>query len=802
MSNLSSMVEVVSHEERRNKRVNLMNGSEDNKRRKRMTKITREMRAVAYTILAQYNSLVPFQLSGKKLGEEENAAAHEAFVSKTGHQINIMQWNKITHDLRKKEAQKISLPSPTVPKSVMQDVSYDNEDADKEDVKSEERKLDYRELSKTLEDLNLQVVTIDDWILIQRCTFDVHIEEEPYHSIQIYANLKSLKFIRRVWGISERSGEVRTAEDVRDLCIATFYKSAVCLGHTGPIQDRDLNLLQVKYPFTRWISKSCGIRYSKDENDECIGICSACNSAATNVKKMGNSGQLEEPAESLVEEDLIGKREEDPEDIKNEKDDEDNWSNHEEDFKDNEENVEGDLIHAREEVEEDVISESDEEDNCSNHGRDPEDIKSEKGGGDNWSTHKEEDLLHGREEVEEDVENDNDEDDNCSDHEEILKGTEKNNGQTENVKRHRMTKITKEMREVAKSILAEYNCLKPLKKGGYRMSYQDNVNAHQAFVATTRHQISREQWNKIASTTRLKCEKDSMKLLSKSDPFPFLCAECPQKFPLASNLVKHIRKHHKEDKSTVQESTLPTCDKCGLPFSSKGSLKLHVKTKHESYSEREYKCDFPDCNVACVSVHNLNAHKLKHGERNFVCDHCAARFWNNNGLTHHLRYTHKALPELKLKCRHCEEIFDNYSERMYHTNIVHFPDKHKCNTCLKSFATNFLVKKHIKSAHNNGTFVKCQECGKQLSNEDGLKVHMRKHTGKFFSCSYCPWKSHVKSKFYHHMRLQHKNEWLREEEENKDILKCPECGKNFVNKIGLTLHKVKVHGLENKTCRA
>ena len=133
------MVEVVNHEERRNKRVTLMNGHDDNKRRKRMTKITREMKAVALTILAQYNSLMPFKLSGKKLGGDENMAAHEAFVAKTGHQINIMQWNKITHDLRKKEAQKISMPSPTVPKSEMQEVSYDIEDTEKEEVTSNER---------------------------------------------------------------------------------------------------------------------------------------------------------------------------------------------------------------------------------------------------------------------------------------------------------------------------------------------------------------------------------------------------------------------------------------------------------------------------------------------------------------------------------------------------------------------------------------------------------------------------------------------------------------------------------------
>ena len=35
----------------------------------------------------------------------------------------------------------------------------------------------------------------------------------------------------------------------------------------------------------------------------------------------------------------------------------------------------------------------------------------------------------------------------------------------------------------------------------------------------------------------------------------------------------------------------------------------------------------------------------------------------------------KALPELQLKCKLCDEVFDDYSRRVWHTNLVHFPDK-------------------------------------------------------------------------------------------------------------------------------
>ena len=368
-----------------------------------------------------------------------------------------------------------------------------------------------------------------------------------------------------------------------------------------------------------------------------------------------------------------------------------------------------------------------------------------------------------------------------------------------NYKKLRTPKITRDMREVAVNILAKYNSLQAMKHGGGRLSQEDNAAAHEDFVAMTGHQIDREQWRKI--TQRLRVEEAGKKSVSKTssvpvpkaEPVQFLCTDCPKTFPLRGSLRKHISRHHKQHK-------LQTCDKCGFSFSSMKTLDHHVKTKHTSYAEREYKCTFPGCNMAFVTADTLKGHKRKHGERNFVCDHCGESYWNNGQLTHHLRIKHKALPELKLKCKHCEEIFPCYTTRQLHTNLIHFPERYKCSTCQKSYASDSLLKRHTQSAHQDRTFIKCQECGKQLANESGLKVHMKLHKGELVSCSYCPWKSHIKSKLYKHMRLQHMEEWEREQEDNKNILKCAECGKIVVSKAALTLHRVKVHGQKPTTC--
>ena len=166
------------------------------------------------------------------------------------------------------------------------DICIEEEDLAKKRIFNKKNSVDDQELSNSLEDLNLQIITIGEWILVQRASFDIHVKDEPYHSIQIYANLETKKYIRRVWGISESSGELKTMEDLRDLCIATFNKSVVCLGCLSTDPSKDLGLVEVLYPFKRWISGSCLIRYAQGQGCEAIGICSECSGGVAKINKI------------------------------------------------------------------------------------------------------------------------------------------------------------------------------------------------------------------------------------------------------------------------------------------------------------------------------------------------------------------------------------------------------------------------------------------------------------------------------------------------------------------------------------
>ena len=138
----------------------------------------------------------------------------------------------------------------------------------------------YRGLSGTLEELHLILVILEDWILIQRATIDIHIDEEPYNSIQVYANATTKRYIVRAWGKSIKSGDLPTTEDLRELCINYFGRFVACAGYLGPHPGQGLDLVRVNYPCTRWISRSCAITFAQDQDALIVGLCSACSGEA------------------------------------------------------------------------------------------------------------------------------------------------------------------------------------------------------------------------------------------------------------------------------------------------------------------------------------------------------------------------------------------------------------------------------------------------------------------------------------------------------------------------------------------
>ena len=90
-----------------------------------------------------------------------------------------------------------------------------------------------RALGNMMEELNLSVTLVEDWMLIQRASFDLRVDEEPYHSLQVYANLGTRKLVVRVWGRTITNRDVNSMEELSSLCADYFKSRVVCVGHLG-----------------------------------------------------------------------------------------------------------------------------------------------------------------------------------------------------------------------------------------------------------------------------------------------------------------------------------------------------------------------------------------------------------------------------------------------------------------------------------------------------------------------------------------------------------------------------------------
>ena len=140
-------------------------------------------------------------------------------------------------------------------------------------------------LSGILEDLSLSLVQVEEWVQIQRTRFDLRINEEPYHSIQIFANLETRLFVVRVWGRTRDRGQFTSEEDLKDLCVTNFSNTSACVGYLGPHPGGGLKLVHENFPCSRWISKNCAVTFSQNIDNLIIGLCPACSGPDVGIKR-------------------------------------------------------------------------------------------------------------------------------------------------------------------------------------------------------------------------------------------------------------------------------------------------------------------------------------------------------------------------------------------------------------------------------------------------------------------------------------------------------------------------------------
>lgn len=200
----------------------------------------------------------------------------------------------------------------------------------------------------------------------------------------------------------------------------------------------------------------------------------------------------------------------------------------------------------------------------------------------------------------------------------------------------------------------------------------------------------------------------------------FDCQICTATYPKLRLLVKHMNSSHFNNFS---------CEYCGSQFVSLRLLKSHLQS-HEIGSFPCSKCNKVFKSSVYRSNHIRVTH-LKHLLR--ICPYCPERFNSNYNRTKHIRIAHKPNTEL-FKCETCGKGFDLKYHLRLHIRSVHLQERNfECNVCHLRFFNNYTLSRHMKT-HTGDYQFKCQICGKGYSTRFRLREHCKTHNMICYSC--------------------------------------------------------------------
>ncbi|XP_019624815.1 PREDICTED: LOW QUALITY PROTEIN: uncharacterized protein LOC109470336 [Branchiostoma belcheri] len=275
---------------------------------------------------------------------------------------------------------------------------------------------------------------------------------------------------------------------------------------------------------------------------------------------------------------------------------------------------------------------------------------------------------------------------------------------------------------------------------------------------------------------RSKSQPASQNIQDRFNGRNYKCPQCPSKFTNAVSLTIHQRVH--------QGDRPHKCQKCLATFSTPGSLKRHVDSRHGT-GMRRHTC--PYCPTKFLRLGHLKVHLIVHtreGPGLHHCTHCTAKFLHKTTLTHHLK-VHNVK---SYKCNRCSLEFSSREDHRKHQRTHSekpASTKQPNNAASSSKVQNHEADKKTSSADRPYT---CQKCSRKFLSSQQLEYHMVWHSGdRRHECSLCSQTFPTVQSLKEH-RKTHAGE---------RPFRCPMCPADFERNSSLKRHVENKHFKEN-----
>ena len=141
----------------------------------------------------------------------------------------------------------------------------------------------------------------------------------------------------------------------------------------------------------------------------------------------------------------------------------------------------------------------------------------------------------------------------------------------------------------------------------------------------------------------------------------------------------------------MSSKDVDVCDQCSYKTQTIGNLRKHKKSQH---SGNIYPCDV--CDYKAKLAMSLRDHKeMRHGINKYFCEKCDYK----SPLYKYFRVHKKSHEVHKFLCNQCEFKARQSSNLKKHVDMVHGKIRFKCDVCVYTAATKYLLKVHRLSKH-------------------------------------------------------------------------------------------------------
>ncbi|KAL4216447.1 hypothetical protein ACF0H5_024172 [Mactra antiquata] len=304
--------------------------------------------------------------------------------------------------------------------------------------------------------------------------------------------------------------------------------------------------------------------------------------------------------------------------------------------------------------------------------------------------------------------------------------------------------------------------------------------------------VNNEKYRLVTSVNNEKCEPVVSFMNEKSN--------CDQNLSLQISKEKFDSKNLNDKKTSDNLKTDILKKPTGYlkESSSSQNLNIHGQNSPKYVSNIERSGDFSRatdvsttcknyvckvCNLEVHSQNELNSHMKQHRDL-ITCWKCGENFHSAEKLCLHMKVEHKG--DNPYKCDTCGREFTQYNNLRRHLR-VHRENLYKCNLCDREFNEKFYLRMHM-STHTGNRVYSCGICRAEFPSNHDLKMHVKSHSPSLLhTCNVCG-KSFSKACVLRQHKKCHSGDRPH---------KCTICVKTFIHRHHLTMH-LKSHNEDER----